>query len=67
MNQETGPNPTQEDPGRPQQQYPNNYYPPYYYGPPPKPPVTESKCFWKIVLAVFLTAVISIALTLGGS
>ncbi len=67
MNQETRPNPTQEDPGRPQRQYPNNYYPPYYYGPPPKPPVTESKCFWKIVLAVFLTAVISIVLTLGGS
>lgn len=67
MNQETRPNPPQPDPGRPQQPYPNNYYPPGYYSPPPKPPVTETKCFWKIVLAVLLTAVISITLTLGGS
>ncbi|HHU07446.1 MAG TPA: S41 family peptidase [Clostridiaceae bacterium] len=67
MNQETEPNLTQQGKGRPQQHYPNNYYPPGYYGPPPQTPVTETKCFWKIVLAVLLTAVISITLTLGAS
>ncbi|NLB09100.1 MAG: hypothetical protein GX832_05455, partial [Clostridiales bacterium] len=62
--QDKSPHPAPQEPGQSQQQYASYGD---IYGSPPQQPPQESKCFWKVLLAVLLTAVVSVTFTLGGS
>ncbi len=65
--QDKSPRPIPQEPEQSQQQYASYGHRNNICGSPPQQPPQESKCFWKVLLAVLLTAVVSVTFTLGGS
>ena len=68
MMQNKSPHPMPQEEGQSEQQFlPHVHRNNMHSSPPQQQPPQEAKCFWKVLLAVLLTAVVSITFTLGGS